>query len=172
MPKLDPQTDLTTTLVKLARLYRQGVDSALTGLGLSDALALPVVLLGRRPEGVRQNVLADELGVEGPSLVRLLDRLVEDGLVERREDPADRRAKIVLLTEAGKRHSKRASQSLDVFRAAILDGAAPEDLASCQRVLHLMEDRLLAARREARHEGSRHEGVRQADPGQDGESHD
>jgi CRP-like cAMP-binding protein len=90
MDNLHPQADLTLTLVKVARLYRQGVDEALSGLGLSDALALPVVLLGRRPDGVRQNQLADELGVEGPSLVRLLDRLVQTGLVERREDPFDR----------------------------------------------------------------------------------
>lgn len=172
MPKLDPHTDLTSSLVKLARLYRQGVDSALTGLGLSDALALPVVLLGRRPDGIRQNALADELGVEGPSLVRLLDRLVEDGLVARREDPADRRAKIVQLTDAGKLHSARASRSLDAFRAEILEGAAPEDVESCLRVLHLMEGRLLAVRRGAKHDGARTESARSGGHGSEEPGHD
>lgn len=124
------------------------VDGALTGLGLSDALALPVVLLGRRPEGVRQNLLADELGVEGPSLVRLLDKLVKDGLVERVEDPSDRRAKTVHLTDAGRAHSQRASEALDAFRDTLLEGVTTADIEACLRVFEQMETRLGIARRE------------------------
>jgi MarR family transcriptional regulator for hemolysin len=120
----------------------------LTGLGLSDALALPVVLLGRRPDGVRQNVLADELGVEGPSLVRLLDKLVKDGLVERWEDPSDRRAKTVHLTQAGRAHSERASEALDAFRANLLEGVSTADIQACLRVFEQMETRLGLARRD------------------------
>jgi len=143
------ESEMTTSLVRVARLYRQGVDEALSGLGLSDALALPVVLLGRRPEGVRQNHLADELGVEGPSLVRLLDRLVEDGLVERREDPADRRAKLVTLTAEGQRHSKRAAKALDEFRASLLEGIPKADIQATLRLLRTMQD-LLLNRRDSR----------------------
>jgi MarR family transcriptional regulator for hemolysin len=146
MSNLDPQADFTLTLVKVARLYRQGVDEALSGLGLSDALALPVVLLGRRPEGMRQNLLADELGVEGPSLVRLLDRLVENGLVERREDPADRRAKIVHLTEEGRVHSRDASRALDRYRSTLLDEVSEAEVDAARRLLHLLEQRLLSRR--------------------------
>ncbi len=120
----------------------------MTGLGLSDALALPVVLLGRRPDGVRQNVLADELGVEGPSLVRLLDKLVKDGLVERWEDPSDRRAKTVHLTQAGRAHSERASEALDAFRANLLEGVSTADIQACLRVFEQMEARLALARRD------------------------
>ena len=139
---------MTAALVRVARLYRQGVDEALSGLGLSDALALPVVVLGRRPEGVRQNQLADELGVEGPSLVRLLDRLVGDGLVERHEDPADRRAKLVTLTAEGRRHSERAAKALDAYRAALLEGAGPDDIQAALRLLRALQDRLITRRDE------------------------
>jgi MarR family transcriptional regulator for hemolysin len=152
MYKLPPQALMTTMLVRLARLYRHGVDAALTGLGLSDALALPVVLLGRQRDGLRQHALADELGMEGPSLVRLLDRLVEDGLVERREDPADRRAKVVTLTAAGRAHAHKASMALDSFRDTLLEGLDPADIGACLRVFAVMESRLLASRREARHD--------------------
>jgi MarR family transcriptional regulator for hemolysin len=150
MTKLPAEAEFTTVLVRLARAYRLGIDEALTGLGLSDALALPMVLLGRRPEGIRQNALAEELGVEGPSLVRLLDRLVEDGLVERREDPADRRAKTVHLTSAGQASSREAVLALDAFRARLLEGAPQADIEAGLRVFHLMLGRLMAARREGR----------------------
>jgi len=144
--KIPPETEMTAALVRVARLYRQGVDEALSGLGLSDALALPVVVLGRRPEGVRQNQLADELGVEGPSLVRLLDRLVGDGLVERREDPADRRAKLVTLTAEGRRHSERAAKALDAYRAALLEDTAPDDIQAALRLLRALQERLITRR--------------------------
>jgi len=144
--KIPPETEMTAALVRVARLYRQGVDEALSGLGLSDALALPVVVLGRRPEGVRQNQLADELGVEGPSLVRLLDRLVGDGLVERREDPADRRAKLVTLTAEGRRHSERAAKALDAYRAALLEDAGADDIQAALRLLRALQDRLITRR--------------------------
>ncbi len=146
MDKLDSQADFTLTLVKVARLYRQGVDEALSGLGLSDALALPVVLLGRRSEGVRQNQLAEELGVEGPSLVRLLDRLVESGLVERREDVADRRAKVVTLTEEGRAHSRRASRALDHYRTALLEEIPEAEVEAARNLLQALERRLLCRR--------------------------
>ncbi len=150
MTNRQSQADFTLALVKVARLYRQAVDEALSGLGLSDALALPVVLLGRRPDGIRQNQLADELGVEGPSLVRLLDRLVETGLVERREDLADRRAKIVRLTEEGQTHSRRASRALDRYRASLLEDVSLTEVETARDVLRLLEQRLVARRETAR----------------------
>ena len=146
MDALDPRADFTLTLVKVARLYRQSVDQALGGLGLSDALALPVVLLGRRAEGMRQNQLAEELGVEGPSLVRLLDRSVEAGLVVRLADPADRRAKIVQLTEAGRAHSLEASRALDEYRARLLSVMSGPEIESARDLLHRLEHQLLLGR--------------------------
>jgi MarR family transcriptional regulator for hemolysin len=150
MANVISQADMTTTLVRLARVYRLAVDKVLSEIGLSDALALPVAVLARHPEGIRQNALAYELGVEGPSLVRLLDRLVEDGLVERREDATDRRAKIVRLTPAGRALGGQALEVLDHFRAGVLEGVEAADIQACLRVFRAMEDRLSAARRDAR----------------------
>ena len=53
-----------------------------------------------RAGAVRQNVLAERMGLEAMTLSAYLDRLEAAGLVERRPDPTDRRAKIVHLTEA------------------------------------------------------------------------
>ena len=91
----------TANLMVLSRAYRGAADKALADYGLSQATAWPVILAGRLGDGVRQGALAEALGVEGPSLVRVLDQLVAAGLMERREDPHDRRAKTLHLTEAG-----------------------------------------------------------------------
>src|SRR5579859_8293089 len=86
---------------KTARLYRREINHALEAYGLSDATAMPVMYIGRLGDGVRQGALAEELGIEGPSLVRVIDLLTAAGLVERHEDPSDRRAKTLHLTSTG-----------------------------------------------------------------------
>jgi MarR family transcriptional regulator for hemolysin len=62
-------------ITRLGRIWRRESDSALAEHGLSDATAIPLLVLSRQGENVRQGVLADELGIEGPSLVRLIDLL-------------------------------------------------------------------------------------------------
>jgi MarR family transcriptional regulator for hemolysin len=57
----------------------------------------------RQQEGLSQVDLADVLELQPISLVRLLDRLVEHGLLERRHDPKDRRANRLFLTAKGRR---------------------------------------------------------------------
>jgi hypothetical protein len=69
------RTHLHWLLLRLARIYRREVNRALAEHGLSDAKALPVLHIARAGGGLRQGVLAEELGVEGPSLVRILDQL-------------------------------------------------------------------------------------------------
>jgi MarR family transcriptional regulator for hemolysin len=78
---------LGTSLAVLQRGYRAAADKAVAHVGVSQTLAYPIVMLGRMNGEVRQGVLAEALGIEGPSLVRSVDQLVEAGLVERREDP-------------------------------------------------------------------------------------
>lgn len=95
------RSNLLFLLGRLTRRWRQVLDSEFQINGITDATWRPLLHLERMGEGVRQKDLASSLGIEGPSLVRLLDTLVAKGLVERREDPADRRAKNLTLTEAG-----------------------------------------------------------------------
>lgn len=98
---------MTANLMVLSRAYRSAADKALADFGLSQATAWPVILTGRLGDGVRQGALAEALGVEGPSLVRVLDQLVAAGLIERREDPQDRRARTLHLTPAGQSCANR-----------------------------------------------------------------
>jgi MarR family transcriptional regulator for hemolysin len=80
-------------------------------------------------------VLADTLGIEAPSLVRVTDHLIESGLVERREDAQDRRAKTLHLTEEGKRRAAQMEEALMPFRRKLFSDIAEDDVHACLRVL-------------------------------------
>jgi MarR family transcriptional regulator for hemolysin len=117
-------------LMRLARVYRKEVDRTLAEHGLSDARALPVLHIARAGGGMRQGVLAEELGIEGPSLVRLLDQICAAGLVERRDDPTDRRAKTLHVTEAGRTLAAKLESLLEAARRRLMSKVSDEDLAA------------------------------------------
>ena len=139
-----------TTMQTLSRAYKAAADKAVGHMGLSQAMAWPLVMIGRQGDGVRPGVLADVLAIEGASLVRQLDQLVEAGLVERREDTVDRRAKTLHLTPAGIRARARIESSLDAMRAELFEGIADADVFACLRVFAALDAKL---GRSARHTG-------------------
>ena len=94
----------THTLLLAGRQWRRAANAVVESHGVSDATALPLILIGRLDGEPRQNALAEAVGIEGASLVRLLDQLCAAGLVIRKEDPTDRRAKILSLTPVSYTH--------------------------------------------------------------------
>ncbi|ARP82199.1 MarR family transcriptional regulator [Bordetella genomosp. 8] len=125
---------MTSHLLVLHRAYRAAADKALADYGLSQATAWPVIWLGRLGDGVRQGVLADAMGVEGPSVVRLVDQLEAAGLLERREDPLDRRAKTLHMTQAGHALRARVEEMLVHLRRQVFRGVDAADAEACVRV--------------------------------------
>jgi MarR family transcriptional regulator for hemolysin len=136
---------LVTATAKLAlvqRAYRVAADRAVAHIGLSQALAWPLVMIGRHGDGMRQGTIAELLGIEGPSLVRSLDQLVSAGLVERRDDAADRRAKTLHLTPAGSTARAHIEEALHALRADLFADVPDADIEACLRVLSTLEHRL------------------------------
>ncbi len=129
------QSELSSWLIHLSRAWRRRVNEHLASDGLSEATALPLLTVYRLGAAVRQVALADAIGIEGPSLVRLLDQLCAAGLLERREDSSDRRAKMVVLTEAGRRLAIRIEQRLIELRAETMRGLDPAAVEVCLGVL-------------------------------------
>ena len=128
-------------IARLGRIWRRESDQALSDHGLSYATAIPLLVLSRQGENVRQGVLADELGIEGPSLVRLIDLLQSEGLVERREDPRDRRAKTLHLTATGEAKVEETNRVLRRVRSSLLKDIGSEELAITFEVLLRIEQR-------------------------------
>ncbi|WP_421916602.1 MarR family winged helix-turn-helix transcriptional regulator [Mesorhizobium sp.] len=131
-------------VISVARLWRRAADKALDDCGLSHATAMPLVMLSRLGDNIRQGVLADQLGFEGPSLVRIVDLLMEEGLVTRAEDPADRRAKILSLTDAGRSRVTEIERLLAVLRADLLKDVGDAELRNSVGVLERLETMLVA----------------------------
>ena len=136
------QIDFGFRVARIARRLRQAVDAELRVLGLTEATWRPLVYVRRLGDGVRQKELATALSIEGPSLVRLLDNLERHGLIERRADESDRRARGIYLTRAGRELAKRAAKVGGEIQARLLANVPVAELEACQRVLAGIEREL------------------------------
>ncbi|ADG19248.1 transcriptional regulator, MarR family [Paraburkholderia atlantica] len=125
---------VSSTLVVAARKWRRTSHGVLAAFNVSEACATPLLTASRLGSAVRQVTLADHIGIEGPSLVRLLDQLCAAGLMRRDEDPEDRRAKTVVLTDEGRAVTAKMEEELVTLRAQALKGVSRDDLEAALRV--------------------------------------
>ena len=132
----------THTLLLSGRQWRRLANTTTEAHGISEAKALPLVLIARMGGEPRQTTLADAIGIEGPSLVRLLDQLEKAGLVARREDPTDRRAKVLTLTPTGQAVVARIEADLERLRDAVFAKVSAADLEAALRVFQALQDHI------------------------------
>ncbi|MBY7843328.1 MarR family transcriptional regulator [Vibrio fluvialis] len=85
-----------------ARLWRRHLDQRLAQADIKDISWSPLLHLDEFGDGISQKDLAASVGMEGSTLVRLLDTLEQKGQIERQADSHDRRAKRIYLTDAGR----------------------------------------------------------------------
>lgn len=102
------------------------------GLTLSRARALRYL---SRHDAVNQTELASVLEIEGSTMVRLLDGLEEQGLVERKAVDGDRRAKQIFLTAAAAAQVEELEAIIEVLHDAMFAGLDGSDLRSAIEVL-------------------------------------
>ena len=99
--RITPNREFAFTLNDVARLLRTYADSRAAAFGVTRAQWAVMARLDRQ-EGLKQSELAEMLELQPISLTRLLDRLGDSGLIERRPDLHDRRAKRLFLTPAAR----------------------------------------------------------------------
>ncbi|GIK99171.1 MAG: hypothetical protein BroJett029_33800 [Alphaproteobacteria bacterium] len=122
----DPEHSFGFLLHDSARLLRRDFERRARALGLTRAQWAAIAHL-RRQEGCNQSTLADLLDVEPITLARLLDRMEASCLVERRPDPADRRARLVFLTDRAKPLIDRLAEFAVETRKHALAGLTEEE---------------------------------------------
>ncbi|HEX2011968.1 MAG TPA: MarR family transcriptional regulator [Roseateles sp.] len=125
---------------QIGRQWRRAIDRHLQPYGLTEATWLPLLHVARAAAPMRQKELAASLSLDGSSVVRLLDTLETAGLVERREQGSDRRAKAILLTPLGRQTVQQVEQSVAEVREAALAGLGDAELIVTQATLqHILQ---------------------------------
>jgi len=133
---------LAHKLPPVARAWRQLADSALAQFGVSNSAGWCLIYLDRLGPDARQIDLAEELGITQPSLVRTLDQLQGNGLLERLPHPDDRRSNSIRLTDAGRDLVGRIEARLAALRRDLLHGVPEADIATAVDLLDLLSRRI------------------------------
>jgi MarR family transcriptional regulator for hemolysin len=135
MNKSDLRRELGFAIGEAKRMATQAMDKRMRPLGVSQATWRTLFQLERHGEGLTQRALAELMGIEGPSLVRLLDNLERNGLVERRPSPTDRRANTLHLTAKARPLLKTINRVAEELRAELFVGIDDEQLKTVHGVL-------------------------------------
>jgi MarR family transcriptional regulator, transcriptional regulator for hemolysin len=131
--------DLTRDLLLAGRLWRKIARAAAARHGVSEAASSPLIWIERLGDNVRQNALADAIGIEGASLVRLINELQSSGLVTRSADPTDRRANSVGLTPKGREVVKAVTDALASLRLEIFRDVSSKDARAALNVFQAIK---------------------------------
>ncbi|EOI2438288.1 MarR family winged helix-turn-helix transcriptional regulator [Klebsiella pneumoniae] len=118
-----------------AHHWRLAVNRRLKNLGLSQASWVAVASIARHQQPLSQSELAQELGVESPTIVPLIHRLVALGLVERITTASDKRKRLLVVTDKGKALYEQVKTVADDLREEILTAITPQEQEQTQRVL-------------------------------------
>jgi MarR family transcriptional regulator, transcriptional regulator for hemolysin len=130
----------------LARLIRRRFERSVrqAGLPITRLQAALLIRIARHP-GVSQTAAATDLDIEPIALVRMLDRLHEEGLVERRAHPTDRRVRTLWLTPLAWPVVNRILEINMAVREEACAGLSPEALHLMMGTLDHMKNNLAAA---------------------------
>lgn len=141
-PANELQLRFSTALHTTARAWRQAIDARLKDLGVSQAGWMTIAMVAKADTELSQKQLADLLGVEGPTIVAMVDRLVTAGLVLRAPSPLDRRVKLIRLTDAGLALYGKVRERADLFRSSVLSDVDQDTLLAATTLLESLQARI------------------------------
>ena len=123
-------------VARVTRRWRKMLDERLKDLGVTQARWSTMVYLEKGGEGLTQRELASLMAIENPTLVRLMDSLEQQNLIERRPCPNDRRARRLHLTNAGRAFMDDLSERAEVLREEMLEGISDKEIECTVKVFH------------------------------------
>jgi MarR family transcriptional regulator for hemolysin len=138
MPDLEER--FADALHATARAWRQAVDRRLKCLGLSQASWMTIAVAAKARSPLSQSELADRLGVEGATMVSMVDRLVKAGLIVRQPSKTDRRINHVVITEAGNRLFDTVKTEAAAVRKELLADVDPKKLSVATELLEKLQE--------------------------------
>ena len=135
MPRMPLEREVAFNINDVARLLKTYADQRARDFGMTRA-QWAVLARVERSEGLKQCELADTLDLQPITLTRLIDRLCDSGLIERRSDPDDRRAKRLYLTPAARPVLDGLTRLGQDIMATVLAGIEPAAVE--QLLVHLL----------------------------------
>jgi MarR family transcriptional regulator, transcriptional regulator for hemolysin len=144
MPLTQRNRELAFSINDVGRLLRTYADHKAAQFGMTRAKWAVLARLDRS-EGLKQNELAEMLDLQPITLTRLLDQLCDNGLIERRADPNDRRAKRLFLMPAARPLLGRLSDLGEELMQTALAGLSEAEIAALLAKLTTVKDNLRQA---------------------------
>jgi MarR family transcriptional regulator for hemolysin len=138
------EREIAFNINDVARLLKTCADQRARDLGMTRA-QWAVLARVERSEGLKQVELADTLDLQPITLTRLIDRLCDNGLIERRSDPEDRRAKRLYLTPAARPVLDGLTRLGKDMMATVLTGIEPAAVEQLLANLLILKNNLRGA---------------------------
>jgi MarR family transcriptional regulator for hemolysin len=135
MPRCSVDMNFLFTLAELQRLLRVYADKEAARYGITRA-QWAVLAKVERFEGLKQTELAEQMEMQPITLTRLIDRLCDNGWIERRSDDADRRVNRLYLRKAARPLLGKLAGLRSELTATAFEGINPSD---AQRLLGQLE---------------------------------
>ncbi len=139
---MDREERFAQALSRVSRGWRALLDARLRDSSCTQARWFTLLQLSRAESGMTQRELADRVGVESPTIGRLLDALERQGLIARLPVDGDRRANHVRLTKAAQPQLEEIDRTVRGVRRELLAGIPSRDLDTCLSVLQTIGERL------------------------------
>jgi MarR family transcriptional regulator for hemolysin len=132
----------SSALYGTARSWRQALNRRLKNLGVSQASWTTITIAAKARSPLSQSELADQLAVEGATMVAMIDRLVKAGLVVREPSTTDRRVKRVVVTAEGYRLYDRVKSEAAAVRKELLAKIDAKSIEAATVVLETLQGML------------------------------
>ena len=125
-----------------SRAWRHAMDRRLRHLGLSQAGWMTIAVTANAGTPPSQSQLAEMVGVEGATMVAMVDRLVKAGVVQREASATDRRVKRVILTPSGTELYEKLKREAAALRQELLADIDPTELLGATELLERLHRRV------------------------------
>jgi MarR family transcriptional regulator, transcriptional regulator for hemolysin len=113
-------------MAMIVKLYQQAVKQRIACSAVGRNYAV-LVYLSRKAEALSQQELVENLGIDKASMVRVLDELFAEGLIERQAHPNDRRSHQIVLTENGKAQLPAICEAVEAVNLSMMEGLSEDE---------------------------------------------
>ncbi len=138
MDSLDER--FSRALHNTARSWRQALDRRMKDIGISQSAWMAIALAAKAKQPMSQIELANGLGIEGPSMVAMLDKLEKSGLLMRESSVTDRRIKLVVPTEEGAALYRQVKNKAAALRRELFRDIDKEQLHQATTFLERLQE--------------------------------